>query len=797
MQTRRIILAAFIVPTLCFAQTAFDLNEGSTVTSSTTPDHYIFSWWGHSDRFYIIEHSTDLLSRWGHIPAIEPGYDEVAEWGFATNADKFFLRLKYTDDALTGPFYGDDDSDGILNGVEILLDFSATTPNGNSDGDLLSDRAEIALGLDPNDPNDAVDADGDGIVDAIERLYGLSTSGLSDSDGDGMDDEWELKYYLIIGIDDGDLDPDGDGLTNLEEFQLGTNPWAFDTDGDTIPDGVEGIEVTNGLDPLVPDPVHVRNTYAWQFTTDLTDRFSEFSDRISESSTHSLALDKNGNVYAWGINAAGQLAQGSGTAGTDLTAPTLTQFGLSRSVAAGTDTSHVVNNTGLAQAAGNNYQGQLGDGTTPFGNPAVTEVPVAVANLTDVKRIHAQSKEIGEAIAGANKQIYAWGYLGSSDYVDGASSPTGVPQGPYKGLQNIVSLSSSWNYSSAGPTAAVAETGELMLWGVNQGYSMLQSNQSYSTSASQKININSVEPVSYASAKYEHAISLAEDGELSVWGRFNGFEGSLYPGTSPGQLSPSLIAGHSEIRGIAMVAFSSDGTEFEQKPGYFIDSEGKLWTFFRVIDKIEVISGGSSGSTYTEFSRLEILQIPSTRRFLAVAEGYGAALLMAENGDLYRYSTTETDYIYTQYFTSSSGVLIETIETKKKPVIFGNLEKIAIPDFYETGDSNGDGLSDLYKRYLGLNPNSHDTNGDGISDADFLRMGIDPAAWDNDGDGIPNIVEIARGLNPHSQDSDGDGMLDNEELYLGDRLSNYILPTVSDGQGPVIDLLSPEDANAL
>jgi len=786
------LVAVLTAPAL-HSQSAGDPNEGVRIVPSTTPDHYLFSWWGRQGRFYVIQHSTDLRSAWSHIPAIEPGYGEVAQWGFATNADMFFLRLIYTDDPLTGAFHGDDDGDGIANGVEVLLGYSAVTANGNSDGDLLTDRQELALGLDPDDPADAVDADGDGVVDAIERLHGLSTSGTTDLDGDSMNDEWELKYYLDLHIDDSGLDPDDDGLTNLQEFNQGTNPRAFDTDGDTLPDG---LEVASGLDPLTADPVHRRNNHAWRFATDLTDRFGEFSDRISESSTHSLALDKNGNVYAWGGNTAGQLAQGPGTAGTDLTAPTLTQFDISRSVAAGTDTSHVVNGTGLAQAAGNNYLGRLGDGTAPSGNPTVVETPVSVANLTAVKRIHPQSEDIGEAIAGNSRELYAWGWLSSSDYVDG-SSQTGVPQGPYKAQQDMVSLSSSWNQSTLGPTAAVSETGDLVLWGRNRGYSMLQPDVFFNTSASQKVHVNAVEPVSYASVKFEHAMSLNHDGELSVWGRFNGFGGKLYFEPAPGQLTPSLIDGHEGIRAMAMAAYGSDGSEFEQKPGYFIDSEGKLWTFFRVIERLEIVSQGSSGSAHTEFSRLEISQIPSARRFYALAEGYDSILLLADDGAVYRYSTIDSDYTYIEHFTSSSGSEFETVRTEKKPAIDGSLVKLDIPNFYDLTDLNSDGLNDLSARFFGLNPNSTDTNGDGLSDAAALASGLDAVAWDNDGDGIPNAVEIAKGLNPNAGDSDGDGMPDNEELFLYDRLSNYILPTSADSRGPAIHLASPGNATEL
>ncbi|WP_052573393.1 type VI secretion system tube protein Hcp [Haloferula sp. BvORR071] len=45
-----------------------------------------------------------------------------------------------------------------------------------------------------------------------------------DADGDGMPDSFEEQYGLQVHSDDGDLDSDNDGLTNLEESQVGTDP---------------------------------------------------------------------------------------------------------------------------------------------------------------------------------------------------------------------------------------------------------------------------------------------------------------------------------------------------------------------------------------------------------------------------------------------------------------------------------------------------------------------------------------------------------------------------------------------
>ncbi|NTX61505.1 calcium-binding protein [Myxococcus sp. CA051A] len=99
------------------------------------------------------------------------------------------------------------------------------------------------------------DSDGDGLPDVDEDALGTDPLQL-DSDQDGLMDGLEVRVGLdpllpdVINGCSISLDDDGDRLNTCEERVLGTNPCIGDTDGDTLPDLVEALSQTN---PLVPE----------------------------------------------------------------------------------------------------------------------------------------------------------------------------------------------------------------------------------------------------------------------------------------------------------------------------------------------------------------------------------------------------------------------------------------------------------------------------------------------------------------------------------------------------------------
>lgn len=191
--------------------------------------------------------------------------------GIPDGAERTDVLMDGTIDALQC----DSDGDGLADGTEIGI--SAASPatsasarcfiadadvstltdpnNADSDGGGLLDGLEDANGdgqydpweTDPLDPTDDPDADGDGVPDLYDELFGSGPD--TDSDLDGIDD-------IIEGLGDSDgddtpdfadLDSDNDGLLDAEEGAVDTDGGGAmdfrdtDSDNDGISDTIEGL----------------------------------------------------------------------------------------------------------------------------------------------------------------------------------------------------------------------------------------------------------------------------------------------------------------------------------------------------------------------------------------------------------------------------------------------------------------------------------------------------------------------------------------------------------------------------
>ena len=149
---------------------------------------------------------------------------------------------------------------GTKAGIPARCLFRRTGDPTDADGDGLPDWWETLYGLDPDDHADAAeDPDGDGLTNLEE--YRAGTDPLSpDTDGDGLPDAWETANGTCPFVGDAFGDLDGDGLSNLDEFRRGTDPANPDTDGDGLSDYEEAWEL--GTNPTTPDTVERGDAFA-------------------------------------------------------------------------------------------------------------------------------------------------------------------------------------------------------------------------------------------------------------------------------------------------------------------------------------------------------------------------------------------------------------------------------------------------------------------------------------------------------------------------------------------------------
>ena len=190
--------------------------------------------------------------------------------------------------------------------------FTISFPDDDLDGDGLPDFIEMAI-IDA-DEEDAIetiedvlpgdDFDNDGLTN-IEEPDLRTDPVVADTDGDGLSDGDEVNTHETDPLQ---VDTDRDGLSDGDEVAIGTDPGNPDTDGDTVPDGLDN-------DPLNPGNGYEFGLIAyWPMEGDLMNaqlddfhgtedggaipfEVGKFGDAIHLDGTQSVIIGGDENVF--------------------------------------------------------------------------------------------------------------------------------------------------------------------------------------------------------------------------------------------------------------------------------------------------------------------------------------------------------------------------------------------------------------------------------------------------------------------------------------------------------------------
>ncbi|SHI29589.1 cell wall-binding repeat-containing protein [Desulfosporosinus lacus] len=173
---------------------------------------------------------------------------------------------------------------------------------------------------------------------------------------------------------------------------------------------------------------------------------------VSAGGGHSLALTGSQNVLAWGGNESGQLGIANNL--DSLTPIQIPGIQDAVAIAAGYNFSLVLKNDGTVWSFGDNDKWQLGDGSTENQN-----VPVQVKGLSGIVAIAAGGQH---ALAlKADHTIWAWGNNNRGQLGDGTTTGHLVPVQVAQ-LNNVTEIAAGWEHS-----LALTSDGSVFSWGNN------------------------------------------------------------------------------------------------------------------------------------------------------------------------------------------------------------------------------------------------------------------------------------------------------------------------------------------
>lgn len=387
-------------------------------------------------------------------------------------------------------------------------------------GDSIFGTPSVSSGVNPGDPYTTT-------VTAFSSLTGTPNAflRLRVIEGQVLPDDWQQTHFGSTGIDPND-DPDGDGKTNFDEFLHGTDPNSY-LDGITaVLEVVSGDSQRGFCARYLPAPVVVRLSYNGAAEANVPIKFSvtHGSAQISfllgsgPQDVLTTVTDSNGlaSIYISNSRTPNESSLITATSGPLTCAIMAKSLGPVRAeVVAGDFYSMSLDADGVVWTWGDNFNGQLGDGTYDD-----NDEPQPVSGISDGVAISASSEHT-LAVEG-DGTVWGWGsdsngQLGLDTY-DNRTQPAQIPN-----LTGIIA-------AAAGAYHSIFLKNDGTVWAC--GYNAdgeLGNDDTNGSVTPVEVLTGSGAPLGRViaiAAGYFHNLALTEDGSVWAWGaNWNGMLG--------------------------------------------------------------------------------------------------------------------------------------------------------------------------------------------------------------------------------------------------------------------------------
>ena len=465
---------------------------------------------------------------------------------------------------------------------------------------------------------------------------------------------------------------------------------------------------------------------------------------VTTGESHTCALLDDGSIKCWGENTNGQLGDGTTT---NRQAPVSVDLGGAQAIAIAAGSYHtcaVMSNRSV-MCWGNNWHGQLGDGTQVDKlSPELIPIPSNSSAVT------LDSGAFHTCVGMNDGSMFCWGYNAFGQIGNGNSQSTSTPSAVVLFESQAPTQVSMGLFHSC----ALFDDGNLSCWGGNSEGQIgdgTQDDQSVPSPVSTPIG----KKVLSISTGQRHTCAILDDASLECWG-FNS-EGQLGDGGVTSTSTPTnVVLGHGSSAEIACLPGTYQPDSFQTScilanRGYSVPLPGSL-------DQIGCTKGEYSGLRGQESCTPAAIgfyvdqdlaasqtQCPEHQSTLQTGSNTFDLCRPDFDGDQIPDDLDPDD--------DNDGVEDRDDFDPLDPNVSIDSDGDNIPDSLDSDDDN-DGFDDIEDLFPNNQAEWKDDDGDGVGD------NSDP---DDDGDGRDDIFDVFP-TNPEEwSDYDGDGVGDNED----------------------------------
>ncbi len=374
---------------------------------------------------------------------------------------------------------------------------------------------------------------------------------------------------------------------------------------------LRGVETVDGRQTVHADYIVINyESYFMGADPDLASVTK--AQTISAGSNHTLGIQTDGSLWAWGSNEYGEL---SDKAGGKTSKPMKIMDDVS-AVSASEYISMAVKNDDSLWSWGWNAHGQLGDGTT-----SSRSAPKKI--MDDVAAV---SAGVGHSLAvDSNGSLWGWGHNGYGQMGDGAVANR---LSPVKIMDGVVSAAAGYAHS-----LALKNDGTVWAWGMND-----RGQVGDGTTTDRRQPVKVLDGIAAVYTQNNHSLAVGLDGTLWAWGWNE--NGQLGDGTTTNRNKPTKV-----LTGVATASAGGSHT-------LALRIDGSLWAWGNN-DRRELGDGTSS-------DRLKPVLVEED--VLAVDCGQRHTIAVKTDGHLYGWGNNEYGQVGNGTSTSNITSHVKVLE---------------------------------------------------------------------------------------------------------------------------------------